>query len=364
MKHDLNIIPLSEWGLSAPERPIVIAGPCSAESEEQMLATARGLMGTHVSMFRAGIWKPRTRPGSFEGVGSVGLAWLKTVKQETGFQTATEVANAGHVAEALEAEVDLLWVGARTTANPFAVQEIADALKGVDIPVLVKNPVNPDVDLWLGALERLNASGLKKLGAIHRGFSGVRKTIYRNEPLWQLPIELRQRAGNVPMFCDPSHISGKRDLVQDVCHRAMNLDYHGLMVETHVSPETALSDAAQQVTPARLTEILSHIVAKSVTSDDQVYRGKLDALRDDIDQFDQDLLDLLARRMEAALEIGRIKKQNNVTVYQAGRWDVVRNRMQEHAREHGLGEAFTDGLLKLIHQESINKQQELILDDE
>jgi len=341
----------------------MIAGPCSAESEEQMLATARGLADSHVSIFRAGIWKPRTRPGCFEGYGSRALEWLRTVKEETGMWTATEVASPKHVYEALRTHVDLLWIGARTSANPFAVQEIADALKGVNIPVLVKNPVNPDVDLWQGAIERLADCGLTRIGAIHRGFSHAGKSIYRNEPQWQLPIELRRRFPELPMFCDPSHMAGDTRWIEDLVLRAISLDYHGLMIETHCNPAEAMSDAKQQLTPEQLCTLLAHVVVPNTTSESPDFQRRLSELRADIDEYDRQLLELLAKRMEIVLQIGQIKKDNNIAVLQTGRWDAIVKSIHERADKYGFSTDFVDKVFKAIHQESIDKQQHLIIGD-
>lgn len=357
----MNITPLPQWGLPDAQRPIVIAGPCSAESEEQMLATAKGLAGSHVTVFRAGIWKPRTRPGSFEGFGSQALDWLRTVKRETGLWTATEVASPKHVYEALRTQVDLIWIGARTSANPFAVQEIADALKGVDIPVLVKNPVNPDVDLWQGAIERLADTGLHRLGAIHRGFSSSGKSPYRNEPQWQLPIELRRRLPDLPMFCDPSHIAGNTLWIEDLVLRAISLDYHGLMIETHCNPAVAMSDAKQQLTPEQLCKLLAHVVVPQTTSESPDFQRQLNELRTDIDECDRELLELLAKRMDIVLQIGQIKKENNISVLQTGRWDAIVKRIHERADQYHFSTEFVDKVFKAIHQESIDKQQRLII---
>lgn len=362
MSNELNIAPLSAWGIRSTRKPIVIAGPCSAETEEQVMAVARGVKELGVEIFRAGIWKPRTRPGSFEGVGSVGLCWLQRVKAETGLMTAIEVANAKHVYEALKAGIDILWVGARTSVNPFAIQEIADALAGVDIPVLVKNPVNPDVELWMGAIERLNKAGIVRIAALHRGFSGVEKSPLRNEPQWQIPIEVRRRLPNLPMFCDPSHIAGRRDLLRDIAQRAVNLDFHGLMIETHGDPDQAWSDAKQQVTPQQLGEILHALVLREANSADSDYQRQLSELREAIDQLDGDLLAILARRMGVVEQIGRIKKQNGITVLQAGRWDQIVKRVHLRGAEYGLSHEFIDIVFKAIHEESIDKQQR-ILDD-
>jgi chorismate mutase len=328
-----------------------------------MLATAKGLLGSHVSIFRAGIWKPRTRPGSFEGYGSVALDWLRTVKQETGLWTATEVASPKHVYEALRTQVDVLWVGARTSANPFAVQEIADALRGVNIPIFVKNPVNPDVNLWQGAIERLADMGLSRIGAIHRGFSSSGKSMYRNEPQWQLPIELRRRLPELPMLCDPSHISGKTQWIEDLVLRAISLDYHGIMVETHCNPCEALSDAEQQLTPQQLRDLLTHVVVPKATSESPAFQRELSELRADIDECDRQLLELLARRMEVVLKIGQIKKDNNIAILQTGRWDAIVKRIHERAKHYGFSTDFVDKVFKAIHQESIDKQQHLIIEE-
>ena len=293
----LDLIKASEWGLfSDMKKPVIIAGPCSAESEQQVFETAKALKEAGVEVLRAGIWKPRTRPGSFEGVGSEGLHWMQRVQKELGMKVSTEVANVKHVYEALKAGVDMLWIGARTTANPFAMQEIADALKGTDIPVLVKNPVNPDVELWIGALERLNMAGLKKIGVIHRGFSTYGKHKYRNIPQWQLPIEIKRRFPDMLMICDPSHISGKREYIHEISQQAMDLGFDGLIIESHICPEIALSDAAQQVTPTSLSEILSQLVIRNVDSENLKYKENIDELRARIDEIDRDLLDLLADR--------------------------------------------------------------------
>jgi chorismate mutase len=360
MATELTIAPLSTWGLRSTRKPVVIAGPCSAETEDQVMNTARGLKELGIEICRAGVWKPRTRPGSFEGVGSIGLRWLQRVKAETGLLTATEVANVKHVYEALKAGIDILWVGARTSVNPFAIQEIADVLAGVDIPVLVKNPVNPDVELWLGAIERLNKAGITRIAALHRGFSGVEKSVLRNEPQWQIPIEVRRRLPNLPMFCDPSHIAGRRDLLHDVAQRAVNLDFSGLMIETHCDPDNAWSDAAQQVTPEELGNILRALVLREANSVDSDYQRHLSELREAIDQLDGDLLAILARRMDVVENIGRIKKENGITVLQAGRWDQIVKRVHQRGTEHGLSHDFVDTLFRAIHEESINRQQHIL----
>lgn len=357
----LDLINASEWGLfSDVKKPIIIAGPCSAESEQQIFETAKALKSAGVEVLRAGIWKPRTRPGSFEGVGSEGLHWMQRVQRELGMKVSTEVANVKHVYEALKAGVDMLWIGARTTANPFAMQEIADALKGTDIPVLVKNPVNPDVELWIGALERLNMAGLKKIGVIHRGFSIYGKSKYRNVPQWQLPIEIKRRFPQMLMICDPSHISGKREYIQEVSQQAMDLGFDGLIIESHICPEIALSDAAQQVTPASLSEILSQLVIRDIDSENIQYKDNIDELRARIDLLDADLLDLLSNRMKVVDEIGKYKKQNNITILQPKRWDKILDKVSEKGREKGLDNEFLEKIFKAIHQASIDRQTEIM----
>lgn len=338
------------------KRPFLIAGPCSAETEEQVMATARELAANGVKIMRAGIWKPRTKPGGFEGIGSEGLGWLKKVKQETGMYVSTEVATQKHVYEALKYGVDLLWIGARTTANPFAVQEIAEALQGVDIPVLVKNPVNPDLELWIGALERLSNVGLTKIGAIHRGFSSYDKKIYRNLPQWHIPIELKRRYPDLPIICDPSHIGGKRDLIQPLCQQAMDLAFDGLIIETHCNPEAAWSDASQQVTPARLKEILESLVIrdKGQSTED------LSDLRRQIDELDNQLLELLAKRMRVSKEIATFKKEHSMTVVQTGRYDEIMNTRVAQAAEMGMDKDFMRVVLEAIHEESVRQQVEIL----
>ena len=335
-----------------PERPIVIAGPCSAESEQQVLETARSLADGGIKIYRAGIWKPRTKPGGFEGVGTEGLAWLKQVKRETGMYLATEVATREHVFEALKAGIDLLWIGARTTANPFAVQEIADALRGVDLPVLVKNPVNPDLELWIGALERLHRAGIRRLGAVHRGFCSYDRKIYRNGPLWQIPIELRHRLPQLPIFCDPSHIGGRRDLIEALSQQAMDLNFEGLLVETHCDPENALSDAAQQVTPKTLLEILNRLVVRNESRMTENLAG----LRCQIDQIDEQLLELLAKRMRISSEIGVYKKNNDMPILQSARYGEVLEQRSRLGQEMDLNPRFVREILKEIHEESVRQQ--------
>ena len=325
------------------KRPIVIAGPCSAETEEQVMDTARQLAAKGQKIFRAGIWKPRTKPGGFEGIGVEGLAWLKEVKKETGMYVSTEVATAKHVYECLKAGIDILWVGARTTANPFAVQEIADALKGVDIPVLVKNPVNPDLELWIGALERISNAGLKRLGAIHRGFSSYDKKIYRNLPQWHIPIELRRRIPNLPIFCDPSHIGGKRELIAPLCQQAMDLNFDGLIVESHCNPDCAWSDASQQVTPDVLDYILNLLVIRTETQTTE----SLSQLRKQIDECDDNIIQELAKRMRIAREIGTYKKEHGITVLQAGRYNEILEKRGAQGEQCGMDAEFMKKILML-----------------
>lgn len=339
-----------------PKRPFVIAGPCSAETEDQVMETAKQLAADGIKVMRAGIWKPRTKPGGFEGIGSEGLAWLKTVKKETGMYVSTEVATQKHVYEALKYGVDLLWIGARTTANPFAVQEIAEALQGVDIPVLVKNPVNPDLELWIGALERLSNVGLTKLGAIHRGFSSFDKKIYRNLPQWHIPIELKRRYPDLPIICDPSHIGGKRDLIQPLSQQAMDLNFEGLIIETHCNPDCAWSDASQQVTPERLKEILGSLIireGKQTTED-------LSALRRQIDEADDQLLELIAKRMRVSKEIGTFKKEHNITIVQTDRYDEILTKRIAQATEMEMNPEFMRVVLEAIHEESVRVQLDIL----
>jgi len=340
--------------------PLVIAGPCSAETEDQVLKIAHDLKNTDVSVFRAGIWKPRTRPGMFEGVGAIGLKWLKKVKKETGLLIATEVANASHVKLALEYDIDILWIGARSTVSPFIVQEIADALNGTDKIVLVKNPVNPDLSLWLGGVERLYSANIKKLGVIHRGFSTYEKTNYRNNPEWQLPIELQNRFPDLPLICDPSHIAGRRDILQDISQTALDLNFDGLMIETHTDPDNAWSDAAQQITPKTLVKMMQDLKTRKVTNEEVDYINKLNTLRTQIDFIDHGLLDTLGKRMKVAIKIGELKKQKNVAVLQTKRWNEILGKMILEGEQKGLSEEFVLRMFKAVHQESINHQEKVI----
>lgn len=340
--------------------PLVIAGPCSAETEEQVLQIAHELKDTDVNYYRAGIWKPRTRPGNFEGVGAIGLKWLKKVKEETGLKTATEVANRAHVDLALEHDIDLLWIGARSTVSPFIVQEIADALEGTDKVVLVKNPVNPDLSLWLGAVERLYEANIRKLGVIHRGFSTYEKTKYRNIPEWQLAIELQTKFPDLPLINDPSHITGKRDMIFDVSQTALDLNFDGLMIETHSDPDNAWSDAAQQVTPKRLVQIMKDLRIRKETDEEAEYNSELSNLRAQIDIFDNQLIDTLGKRMRISDRIGELKKQRNVAVLQSTRWNAILGKMILEGESRGLSEEFVLRMFKAIHQESINHQERII----
>ena len=340
--------------------PVVIAGPCSAETEEQVLKIAHSLKNTDVSFFRAGIWKPRTRPGMFEGVGALGLQWLQRVKEETGLKTATEVANKDHVKLALDHDIDMLWIGARSTVSPFIIQEIADELEGTDKIILVKNPVNPDLPLWIGALERLQRAGIEKLGVIHRGFSTYEKTKYRNIPEWQLVIELQNKFPNLPIICDPSHITGKHDLIFDVSQTALDLNFEGLMIETHCNPDAAWSDAAQQVTPERLVEIMNDLRIRKTSTSEEDYVSQLGNLRSRIDIIDEQLLDLLKKRMDIADEIGSLKKTNNVAILQNTRWHEILGKMILEGEQRNLSEEFVIQVFKAIHQESINRQARIV----
>lgn len=359
----MDIAPLSEWGMFTEPRPSVIAGPCSAESEIQIMETARQLKSFGINVFRAGIWKPRTHPGSFEGVGVPGLKWLQRVKRELGMKVATEVASEKHVFECLKYGVDVVWLGARTTANPFLVQEIAEALKDVDIPVLVKNPVNPDLDLWIGALERLNRCGIRKLGVIHRGFSTFEKSRFRNSPEWQVAIELRSLYPEMPFFCDPSHMAGCKDYIAELSQRAMDLGLDGLMVESHCDPTCALSDAKQQLTPEELEHLLlQELVVRDADSDNPEYKENIDQLRAKIDVIDENLLYVLGSRMKLCRQIGEYKKENNIAILQTSRWDSILSNMVEKGREHGLSEEFVKVLFNTIHEESVQIQNDILAD--
>ena len=338
------------------ERPFVIAGPCSAETEEQVLDTARQLAEKGCHMFRAGVWKPRTKPGGFEGNGEKALPWLKRVKEETGMLVATEVAKPEHVELCLKYGVDILWIGARTSANPFAMQDIADSLRGVDVPVFVKNPVNPDLELWVGAMERINQAGIKRMAAIHRGFSSADKKIYRNLPMWQIPIELHRRIPNLPIVCDPSHIGGRRELIAPLCQQAMDLGFDGLIVESHCNPDEAWSDAKQQVTP----DVLDYILSLLVIRDEHTTTEGLRQLRAQIDELDNQLMDLLSRRMRVCREIGQYKREHNLTVLQASRYNEILEKRGAQGSLIGISPESVARIFEEIHEESVRQQLEIV----
>jgi chorismate mutase len=339
------------------KRPLVISGPCSAETEEQLMGTARRLAATgKVDMFRAGIWKPRTRPGSFEGVGTKGLAWLQQAKKETGLPLTVEVATGKQVQDALHFDVDVLWIGARTTVNPFSVQEVADALRGVDVPVLIKNPINPDLELWTGAVERVAKAGVKEIGLIHRGFSSYGNTEYRNAPMWHLAIEMKRRNPELLMINDPSHICGRRDILQEVAQKAIDLNYDGLMIESHIDPANAWSDAKQQVTPEELSELLSEITWRREDTSSAEYHQALEKLRNQINHLDDELMQILSQRMKVAEKIAEYKKDNNITILQTNRWNEILNRACQRAEQLGLSREFITKYFDAVHMESISHQ--------
>ncbi|MFM7671169.1 MAG: chorismate mutase [Bacteroidota bacterium] len=343
------------------QRPWIISGPCSAETEEQVMTMARSLAASgQVQLFRAGIWKPRTKPGGFEGVGPVGLEWLRNAKKEFGLPFTVEVATAKQVEDALKAETDVLWIGARTTVNPFSVQELADSLKGVKVPVLIKNPINPDLELWTGALERIAGAGIDRIGMIHRGFSNYGNSEYRNAPMWHLAIEMKLRHPQLPMINDPSHICGRRDILLDVMQRAVDLDFDGLMIESHPDPDQAWSDAKQQVTPQRLLEMLFQIRWRLEDVNSDSFHSALEALRQQINQFDNEMIQLLGRRMKVAEEIGLYKKENNITILQAGRWQEIVDRACAQGELVGLSREFITRYLEAVHMESINRQKRIL----
>ena len=352
-----DLQPITLEGID-PQKPLLIAGPCSAETEEQVIQTATELAANGVKIFRAGIWKPRTKPGGFEGVGVEGLQWLKKVKELTGMYTSTEVATKQHVEAALEAGVDLLWIGARTSANPFAMQEIADALQevGADVPVLIKNPVNPDLELWIGAMQRIYNAGIKRIGAIHRGFSAYGKHLYRNLPQWHIPIELRRRMPNLPIICDPSHIGGKRELVAPISQQALDMGFDGLIIESHCDPDCAWSDKSQQVTP----DVLNFIVNTLVFRDESHTTESLTLLRQQIDTLDNELLEVLNKRMRVSREIGQYKKEHRMPVLQAGRYDDIIQSRVKLAMEMGMSSDFMKSVLAAIHEESVRQQIEIL----
>ncbi|SNS68532.1 3-deoxy-D-arabinoheptulosonate-7-phosphate synthase [Belliella buryatensis] len=349
------------WELGL-ENPLFIAGPCSVETPEQLEETVAGLVKQGVKIIRGGVWKPRTRPGSFEGVGTIALPWIQEVKKKYGVKFAIEVANPSHVKQALDAEVDILWIGARSTVNPFTVQEIADSLRGVDIPIFVKNPVNPDLALWIGALERLDQAGLKRIGAIHRGFSNFNDTTYRNSPMWQIPIELKTRFPELPLINDPSHICGKRDLLFEVSQMALDLDFDGLIIESHRDPDQAWSDAPQQVTPEALGEMLRKLKTRTINLDNPEFQYQLEQIRQQIDEVDRELLEVMTRRMNLVTQAGQFKKLNNVAIFQIDRWKKVFKSRSEWAQAMQLNPEFVKELFRMIHSESISKQKEIMED--
>lgn len=354
--NDLQLSPLNLPGIDNSKRPLVIAGPCSAETEEQVMTTALQLAEKGCKIFRAGVWKPRTKPGGFEGMGETALSWMKEVKEKTGMLIATEVAMPKHVEAALNAGMDILWIGARTTANPFAMQEIADSLKGTDIPVLVKNPVNPDIELWVGALERINGAGITRLGAIHRGFSSIDQKMYRNTPMWHLPIELHRRYPNLPIICDPSHIGGRRDLIAPLCQQAMDMGFQGLIVESHCNPDCAWSDAKQQVMP----DVLDFILDRLVIRENLEMTESLSTLRKQIDGLDNELMNLLTKRMRVSREIAAYKKEHNMAVVQTGRYSEILEKRAAQGMLCGMDGEFVKKIYEAIHEESVRQQMDFI----
>lgn len=353
---ELNLSPLNLTGIDATKRPLIIAGPCSAETEEQVMQTAHQLANKGIKIFRAGIWKPRTKPGGFEGKGEEALPWMARVKKETGMLISTEVATPKHVESALKAGIDILWIGARTSANPFAMQELADSLRGIDIPVLVKNPVNPDLELWIGALERINGAGITRLGAIHRGFSSIDQKIYRNAPMWHIPIELHRRCPQIPIICDPSHIGGRRDLIAPLCQQAMDMGFAGLIVESHCDPDCAWSDAKQQILP----DVLDFILDRLVIRESVELTESLAALRKQIDELDNELMTLLTKRMRVSREIATYKKEHNMAVVQTGRYSEILEKRGAQGQLCGMDAEFIKKVFEAIHEESVRQQTELI----
>ncbi|MCF0176711.1 MAG: bifunctional 3-deoxy-7-phosphoheptulonate synthase/chorismate mutase type II [Bacteroidales bacterium] len=356
----LEIIPWQQWGFFTEPKPCVIAGPCSAETEEQIMQTAQELKEIGINVFRAGIWKPRTHPGSFEGVGSPGLKWLRRAQKEFGLKVCTEVASEKHVYECLKYGVDMVWIGARTSANPFLMQEIADALRDTDIPVLVKNPVNPDLDLWIGALERLNGAGIRKLGVIHRGFSTSEKILYRNDPSWKMAIELRSRYPELAFFADPSHMAGDRKYLHELSQQALDLGLDGLMVESHCDPSCAWSDAKQQLTPAELITMLKSVTVRDKDAQSADYREHINHLRAQIDIIDENILYMLASRMRISAEIGKAKKENNVAILQTSRWESLLEKVIAKGGKSGLSKGFVTDVYNAIHEESVRTQNEIL----
>ncbi len=355
MTSKLKINSINAW-LKPSDLPLIISGPCSAESEEQVLETAMQLAKIDaVKLFRAGVWKPRTRPNMFEGHGEKALKWMQTAKKESGLKTTIEVANPKHVELALKYDIDVLWIGARTVVNPFSVQEIADVLKGVDIPVMVKNPLNPDLALWIGALERMNDAGITKLAAIHRGFDFFKKSAFRNAPMWEIPIELKRLFPTLPLITDPSHITGKRSLLAEIAQKAFDLEMDGLMIETHCNPDKALTDAKQQITPKALQELLSKIIIRERKGDFE-FESKLEEYRSEIDRLDAEMINILARRLDIIDLIGQYKKENNITILQLKRWSNIIQERLENGKNLGVDTAFLTKVLELVHKESIARQ--------
>jgi len=353
---NISMLPLEEWGL--PIKDIFLAaGPCSAESEEQVLETAGGLADAGLSVFRAGVWKPRTQPGCFEGVGEKGLQWLARVRDEFGIAVGTEAANAAHVRACLKYNIDVIWIGARTTPNPFAIQEIADALRDSSTPVLVKNPVSPDLDLWIGAIKRLQNAGLKKIAAIHRGFSSSKKVLYRNMPNWKIPIELKRQLPALPILCDPSHICGRADLIFSIAQEALDLLFNGLMIEVHAHPSQALSDAGQQITPAAFKSLIKRLTLKSELSDSNEYQTRITELRQEVDSIDEHIIELLGKRMEIAKKMGALKRRNNVSTLQPERWNEIIQSRISLGQEQALSGEFIFQLFQAIHEEAIQQQE-------
>ena len=360
MKIEDTGIEIDFAGQQKKKSPLIASGPCSAENEEQVMETAEELKQIGIQLFRAGIWKPRTMPGGFEGMGEAGLKWLQKVKEKTGMQVATEVANATHVNLALKYGIDAIWIGARTSANPFAVQEIADSLRGRNIAVMVKNPLNPDASLWQGAIQRFLDAGIKNISAIHRGFSSYGFSQYRNPPHWQVVVELKQRLPHIPLLCDPSHMGGRRDLIETLSQKALDLNYDGLFIEAHVDPDNALSDKKQQVTPEELLEILNNLVIREETGPNAASKNDLDDFRKKIDMIDDELVSILKERMKVSEEIGNYKKQNGMTILQQSRWEKILEKLQGRSESTGLSSGFLEDIFKSIHQESINHQEKVM----
>jgi chorismate mutase len=359
MNNSRNFLPLSDWGFNF-SHPLIIAGPCSVETPGQVKQTALQLKQQGVQMLRGGIWKPRTRPDTFQGIGREGLQWLKEAGVAASLPVCVEVASPKHVEDALAAKIDVLWIGARTTVNPFLVQEIADALSGIEIPVLIKNPINPELELWIGAIERIQRAGIKRIAAVHRGFSTYEKTIYRNPPQWEIPIELRRRMPELPLLCDPSHICGNREMISSVCQTALDLSYDGLMIESHFNPSQAWSDKEQQLTPVQIGELLSALVLRKVIVDDVVFNSLLEKLRHKIDKIDADILNMMAERMKVAREIGEYKKEHNMTILQLQRWQEIFRTRTKLGVEQELTPEFVAKMYELIHTESIHQQTQVM----